>query len=361
MDVAVSEGATVVCSNCGEVASTGDLYCESCGSPLPGTVAESAPVPVPPAEVSGAGAGLTSSRCPQCGGGEFLDGYCTSCGAPAVRERDHFAEQPAPWVAALSDRGVRHHRNEDAMALSALPTPGSRAVLVVCDGVSSSLDSDIASLAAARAARDVLTTSQTPGGPAVAARVRAWSELLVEATEAANAQAVEVARTPTDRPSVQTSPPSCTFVAAVVDGPLVVIGWVGDSRAYWVPDLGTAEQLTLDDSWAAEQMAIGVSRADAESSPQAHAITRWLGSDSPDILPRCVSLSPPGPGWLLVCSDGLWNYCSAPEQMAAVVEAAVGRTGADPARAVEELVNWANEQGGHDNITVALARLGDHG
>ncbi len=45
------------------------------------------------------------------------------------------------------------------MALDAHPEPGSRAVLVVCDGVSTSTDSDVASLAAARAARDVLVRS----------------------------------------------------------------------------------------------------------------------------------------------------------------------------------------------------------
>ncbi len=43
------------------------------------------------------------------------------------------------------------------MAVAAGPELGDHAVLVVCDGVSSSTDSDVASLAAARAARDVLT------------------------------------------------------------------------------------------------------------------------------------------------------------------------------------------------------------
>ena len=96
---------------------------------------------------------------PPCGGAVAADGYCATCGARAPSPRDHFVEQPAPWVAAVCDRGVRHPRNEDAVAVAADPEPGTRAVLVVCDGVSSSTDSDVASLAAARAARDVLAAS----------------------------------------------------------------------------------------------------------------------------------------------------------------------------------------------------------
>jgi serine/threonine protein phosphatase PrpC/ribosomal protein L37E len=395
MDMAVSEATAIVCAKCGEQAFAGDLFCESCGEPLPGTeaaavgdgaaVSDEAAIAAAtaaaepsagggpdagPGTAAGAGTAatsaagdeLTSSRpCPSCGGSDFLDGYCTRCGAPAVKERDHFAEQPAAWVAALSDRGIRHQRNEDGMALSALPEPGSRAVLVVCDGVSSALDSDVASLAAARAARDVLTTSQETS-PSIAGRISTWSDLLVLAAEAANAETVEVAKNPTGRPdSFQNSPPSCTFVAAVVDGPLVVVGWVGDSRAYWLPDHGAPEQMTTDDSWAAEQMLVGIPREQAESSPQAHAITRWLGSDSPDIVPTCIASTPTGPGWLLICSDGLWNYCSAPGDMGELFARTVQASGGDPALTAAELVDWANEQGGQDNITVALARLDTHG
>ena len=67
----------------------------------------------------------------ECGGDVAMDGYCTNCGAGAESLRDHFTEQPAAWVAAVCDRGVRHTRNEDAVALDAGAEPGSHAVLVV--------------------------------------------------------------------------------------------------------------------------------------------------------------------------------------------------------------------------------------
>ena len=355
--MAVSEPGKLSCPECGAEALPDEAFCENCGAVLgdepSGTADPPATVPITPTVPIMSGG---PARCPGCGGSAFQDGYCTTCGAPAARERDHWPEAPAPWVAAVSDRGVRHHRNEDAMAVRASAEPGSLDVLVVCDGVSSSADPDIASLAAARAARDVLA-GPTPSSPSVAGRINHWTTRLHEAAAAANAQAVAVYRNPSGRPRERDSSPSCTLVAGVVDGPVVVVGWIGDSRAYWLPDAGPGEQLSVDDSWASEQILSGVPREEAETSPQAHAITRWLGQDSPDHSPRCSSTTPTGPGWLLLCSDGLWNYCSPADRMGDLVTRIAADSDQDPVRTARALVAWANGQGGMDNITVALARL----
>ncbi len=242
--------------------------------------------------------------------------------------RNHFTEQPAPWVAAVCDRGIRHVRNEDAVAVAAGPEPGDHAVLVVCDGVSSSTDSDVASLAAARAARDVLV--RAPGirsNDSVGTRVAASTKALVAAANAANDAVIA------NTAAGPGNPASCTFVAAVLDGADLTVGWVGDSRAYWLPDAAAPRLLTIDDSFAAEQIADGMPRAEAENGPQAHAITRWLGIDAPDHTPRTVSLDLDGPGWLLVCSDGLWNYCSEAQDLAALVADQAALGGARAARA----------------------------
>ena len=69
---------------------------------------------------------------------------------------DH-AEVDLGTAAGVTDRGLRHQRNEDAMALQSEQTPdGLVVVAVVCDGVSSSPRPDEASLAAAQAALPVL-------------------------------------------------------------------------------------------------------------------------------------------------------------------------------------------------------------
>jgi serine/threonine protein phosphatase PrpC len=279
------------------------------------------------------------------------DGYCTQCGARLATERDHFVEQPSSWVAGVCDRGIRHPRNEDALALHALAEPGSHAVLVVCDGVSSSTDSDVAALAAARAARDVLAVSDPQALGTPDSRTAATVRALERAADAADDAVVANTTATTGNPA------SCTFVAAVVEGPLLVVGWVGDSRAYWLPDSGEPQLLSVDDSFAAEQIADGVPRADAENGPQAHAITRWLGVDAPDHTPRTTAAQLTGPGWVLLCSDGLWNYCSAPGDVAELTRTTAQSAGAEPLGLASALVDWAKAQGGRDNITVALARV----
>ena len=342
-DRSPGDGEALSCPSCSGHVTAGERFCEACGADLGRSSATS---PVPPDAAPGAPA------CRECGGDVADDGYCTQCGARAASPRDHFTEQPATWVAAVCDRGVSHTRNEDAVALAAATEPGGRAVLVVCDGVSSSTDSDVASLAAARAARDVLAVSDPQGQGTAASRVAATAKALEAAVDAAN-EAVIANTSPGPG-----SPASCTVVAAVVDESLLVVGWVGDSRAYWLPDLGEPRLLTVDDSFAAEQIADGVPRADAESGPQAHAITRWLGIDAPDHTPRTASLDLAGPGWVMACSDGLWNYCSEPHDVAALVDETGRASGAEPLQLAGALVDWANAQGGKDNITVALARVG---
>lgn len=306
--------------------------------------------------------------CEQCATGHIVDGYCDVCGNPPRDPRDHFTEAPATWVAGACDIGRRHTRNEDGMALLADPTAGSRAVLVVCDGVSNTTDSHVASLAAARAAREVLGAPIPQGVGTRESRVAAIRKALADAVTAAD-RAVEGTV-----PEGTENPPSATFVAAVIDAGLVVVGNVGDSRAYWLPDQGEPRQLSTDDSWAGEMIRAGVARKEAETGPHAHAITRWLGVDSPeDLTPHCADLEVTEGGWLLVCSDGLWNYCSEAAALRDLVASTVASTaaasvGAAPAGAgtdlvavAESLVAFANERGGMDNITVALARLGGSG
>jgi serine/threonine protein phosphatase PrpC len=325
----------VTCPSCGTVAGDGAVFCEQCGSllappaaPNPVAAAEAPPIPV----------------CRACGGTIAADGYCEQCGEPAVNERDHWSELPSPAVGGVCDRGIRHTRNEDAMALAVV---GTTAVLVVCDGVSSVADSDLASLAAARAARDVLVTG-TAGST-----VGAWSALLDSAAAAADKGIADAIGDMAER----AEPPSCTFVAAVVDGPTVVAGWLGDSRVYWVPDQGAALQVSVDDSAANEMIARGVPRARAEASPAGHAITRWLGADAETVVPSTGTTRAQGPGWVLACSDGLWNYCSEAADIADLLHRTVATHGPAPDAIAGELVRWANEQGGHDNITAALARV----
>jgi serine/threonine protein phosphatase PrpC len=357
--------AMTECPSCHAAVADTERFCEACGAELSPTAA----APEPPATQVATqqvpkpdDLGGTASICQACGGEVFSDGYCGTCGARAPTLRDHFTEQPAAWVAAVCDRGIRHTRNEDAVALAADRAPGSRAVIVVCDGVSNSIDSDVASLAAARAARDVLEASRSRGMGTASSLVAAVTASLALATDAASEAVLDVTRSAKVAATTADpagNPASCTFVAAVVDQDLLVVGCVGDSRAYWLPDVGTAVALTVDDSFSQEQIASGVPREVAETGPHSHAITRWLGVDAPDHTPTTATMALTEKGWLLLCSDGLWNYCSAAPDLAALVHQTVDSspTAAEPLSLAGALVDWANTQGGQDNITVALARI----
>ncbi|HEX5335012.1 MAG TPA: protein phosphatase 2C domain-containing protein, partial [Propionicimonas sp.] len=238
------------CPSCHAAVASTEQFCEACGAELSPTVAAAEVVPSeasPRATPAPDDLSATAPTCQACGGVVISDGYCGTCGTRAPTLRDHFTEQPAAWVAAVCDRGIRHTRNEDAVALAADDEPGTRAVIVVCDGVSNSIDSDVASLAAARAARDVLRSSRSRGMGTASSLVAAVIARLEAATDAASEAVLEV--THAARAAAATgNPASCTFVAAVVEEDLLVVGSVGDSRVYWLPDAGTAVALTVDDS-----------------------------------------------------------------------------------------------------------------
>jgi serine/threonine protein phosphatase PrpC len=89
------------------------------------------------------------------------------------------------------------------------------------------------------------------------------------------------------------------------------------------------------------------------ADPRAHTITRWLGADAPppEARPRVFVI--PGPGRLLLCSDGLWNYTEQPAQLAAKVAEQPPDVG--PLALAGFLTDYAKAAGGHDNITVVVA------
>ena len=318
-----------MCPNCGRVASTTGNFCEACRAELA------------PALVSG-GAPVTATECPFCHEGQITaDGYCESCGRKVPSGRDHLELDLGP-LAGVTDKGLRHARNEDAMALATAESASGPAVLaVVCDGVSSSRRPDEASLAAVQAAARVLL-----------AGVRADEDLA--ATSQAAVAAAQQALAGLDEPGPGDAP-SATFVSAVMTAEAVTLCWLGDSRAYWLGS-GTgadAQRLTHDDSLAGEMVAAGlVSEAAAMALPGAHVVTGWVGADSPGVPPHVATFTPPGPGVLLLCSDGLWNY-----QPEAAGLAGLALPGAltHPLGAATALVTFALEAGGADNITVVLA------
>jgi serine/threonine protein phosphatase PrpC len=259
--------------------------------------------------------------------------------------RDHAELDLGRLAAGVSDRGLRHHRNEDAMALAVEVVPdGPAVVAVVCDGVSSSARPDEASQAAVQAALPVLV-----------AAVREGSDL----TAASQAAVAAARRSVAHLQGAGGDTSATTFVSAVASGYGVTLCWLGDSRAYWLGQpMSESGLLTQDDSVAGGMVAAGLAdEAAAMASPHAHVLTRWLGGDAadladdPDRAAHVKQYTPPGAGALLVCSDGLWNYLSEAAELATL---ALPKALTDPLGAAAGMVKFAIDAGGADNITVVL-------
>ncbi|WP_031038534.1 PP2C family serine/threonine-protein phosphatase [Streptomyces sp. NRRL F-5650] len=321
-------------------------------APDPRLTAEAAPAPVPgqsrPAGT--AGTAVAEKVCVACRAGRVDDdGYCENCGHAQPRERDHMEQESGP-VAAVSDRGLRHHRNEDAFSVgcTALPDGAPASVAIVCDGVSSATRPDDASLAASRAAGESLLGALPRGTHPQ----QAMHDAILAAAQAVNALADEPATAREQAP--HQNAPACTLVGAVVTAGLLVVGWVGDSRVYWVPADRSAPpaRLTEDDSWAAQMVAAGLmNEAEAYADERAHAITGWLGADAYELEPHTASFKPDRAGVVVVCTDGLWNYAESAQEMA---EAVPLDAASRPLHSARVLVGHALDGGGHDNVTVAL-------
>ena len=89
-----------------------------------------------------------------------------------------------------------------------------------------------------------------------------------------------------------------------------------------------------------------LSEEDAMASPGAHVVTALAGRRRrPSAEPHVATFEPPGPGVLLLCSDGLWNYRPGAAELAALALPA----GAGPTRwrAAAALVGFALDAGGH--------------
>ncbi|MFH9563250.1 PP2C family serine/threonine-protein phosphatase [Streptomyces globisporus] len=330
-----------------------DDRAEPGGAEHSGDFALAAPDPRTAEHAAAAAAPTAGGKvCVACRSGRVdPDGYCENCGHAQPRERDHM-EQELGSVAAVSDRGLRHHRNEDSFAVSstALPDGSPAVVAIVCDGVSSASRPDEASAAAANAANESLLASLPRGTHPQ----QAMHEAIVAASEAVNALAQEPAGAMEHDAHRHQNAPACTLVGAVMAGELLIVGWVGDSRVYWVPEDRSrpTARLTEDDSWAEQMVAAGLmNEAEAYADERAHAITGWLGADAYELEPHTAAFKPDRPGLVVVCTDGLWNYAESAEEMAAAVPADAQE---HPLRGAQVLVGHALDGGGHDNVTVAL-------
>ncbi|OOC55076.1 MULTISPECIES: PP2C family protein-serine/threonine phosphatase [Nocardiopsis] len=258
--------------------------------------------------------------CVRCRGTVAPDGRCWNCGAAQPSFRSHVEATVDGGAAGVSDRGLRRGVNADAMGLV---VKGGWTVGVVCDGVSMSPRSDRAAQVAAEVSASTVARRLLEGAVPEAA----LEDAVVRAGRAVTALAASADMAP-----------ACTYVAGVVGQGGMWVSWVGDSRAYWLPDEGLGFALTEDDTGEHD------------------ALVAWLGADAEEPVRRGRSYRPSGPGRLLLCTDGLWRYLSLAEELRAAIPLHKSDPGSDGGLLSDarSLVRHALDAGGHDNVTVLL-------
>ncbi len=142
-----------------------------------------------------------------------------------------------------------------------------------------------------------------------------------------------------------------TLTAALVVGQQITVAHVGDSRAYFVYPDGRIEPITRDHSLVKRLEELGhITPEEAANYPHRNVLYRALGQGEmldPDIF----TLGFPQPGYLMICSDGLWGVIAEQDLVRSINEAP------NLQRACQNLVNAANIAGGPDNISVILVQL----
>ncbi len=142
-----------------------------------------------------------------------------------------------------------------------------------------------------------------------------------------------------------------TLTAALVVGQQITVAHVGDSRAYFIYPDGRVDPITRDHSLVKRLEELGhITPEEAANYPHRNVLYRALGQGEimdPDIF----TVGFPQPGYLLVCSDGLWGVITEQDLVRSINEAT------NLQRACQNLVNAANTAGGPDNISVILVQL----
>jgi PPM family protein phosphatase len=241
-------------------------------------------------------------------------------------------------LASVTNMGRKHSPNEDAGTV--VKAENGNSILIVADGVSSSVNATTGSRKAIEIIKEVLVKNDEPAKEAIISSIRLANNAIKEL--------------PYESREDGLYGPETTIVTALVKGDTATIGWVGDSRAYVLSN-DKQEKLTVDDSWAEMVVAEGsMTMEEAMADKMAHCVTQVLGMHDQQAKAHLLECKLKEGEILLLCSDGLWNYFQGDKALLNAVTAF--GINSEAGHICEHLVGLANAAGGHDNITVAIYR-----
>lgn len=238
-----------------------------------------------------------------------------------------------------SDLGQARVANEDFCLARVVSLPDREmALLAVADGIGGHRAGDVASRTAIGRLEEEVLGALERGQPPLAA--------IEQAVWAANTAVFELASSQERYTGMGT-----TLTAALMAKEELFIAHVGDSRLYLYRD-GVCRQLTADHSLVGELVKNGeLSLDEARSHPQRNVLTRAVGIERQvkiDLYTETLQIE----DIILLTSDGLFTLLDD------VAIASFLAQRKDLQQIAEDLVAEANRRGGHDNISVVLAKWG---
>lgn len=237
-------------------------------------------------------------------------------------------------ITVKSNIGRRRSSNQDYAA--EFQHSSNQKLLVLCDGVGGNKAGEIASERATHylgeqfeSLEDGLTQSEA-------------LEWLANQIDAVNQHIYQMSLTKPEYSGMST-----TLVVALLNEEELIIGYVGDSRAYSYQQ-GELTQLTEDHSLVNILIKSGeITKQEGDNHPQRNVVTQSVGGTD-SVEPDFVVLNLQDIERVMLCSDGLTNMISH-EDLTNYFDQFN-----DIEQLAEELIQAANDAGGTDNITLII-------
>jgi PPM family protein phosphatase len=244
---------------------------------------------------------------------------------------------------ARTDTGKVRENNEDSIHLWA--QKDHMILAVVADGMGGAVAGEEASRIVIEAIQTGIIDHSTPQVYETMAQ-DVLIEHLKEAIREGNENIIDQASAHPELKGMGT-----TITAAFIRNTHIVIGHVGDSRAYLVDgEDGHIEQITADHSFVQALVAAGhISEEEAEEHPMRNVLYRALGQ-ARDVEIDVYYEQMRSEDRLVLCSDGLTLHVE-PDEIARIV-----MDYPEPGEASEKMVALTNKRGGRDNVSVIVVK-----
>lgn len=259
---------------------------------------------------------------------------------PAVRLDDP-ATRAQVKAYGLTDTGQIREANEDAFAVV-----DALGLYLVCDGMGGHAAGEVASHMAVDIIVQRMFQTARPGVEQTHAAQR-----MAEAMVLANDRVHQAAQRSSHFKGMGT-----TVAAVKIERGRAIVGHIGDSRVYRWNERSGLEQVTRDHSLLNQLLDDGsLLPEEVDNFPYNNIILRAIGIRA-EVEPEVQTIACDTGDVFLMCSDGLTDMV-----YDSVIASIIGQYQHDLDRCAELLVDVANEAGGHDNISVVLARVEDAG